>query len=171
MLGILAFLLLWMQPAPQKAACTATGDLEIISFESKIFPSPRSLRILLPSGYRLPTNRAKRYPVLYLNDGQDLFDVCTSMFNHGEWRVDETVNDLIAAHKLLPLIVVGIDNAGKRLRPREYLPYADVTLTPPEPTPQGKLYPHFLLDEVVPFIQNHYRASNSPSSRRSEEHT
>src|SRR5215469_11998215 len=57
---------------PQMApACTATGDLEIIEFESKIFPTARKLRILLPQGYRLSENRGQRYPVLYLNDGQN----------------------------------------------------------------------------------------------------
>src|SRR6266571_193573 len=141
----------------QTPRCTATGDLEVVPFESKVFPAPRNLRILLPVGYRLPENRNRHYPVLYLNDGQNLFDVCTSLFNPEEWRVDETVIDLIAHGMLESLIVVGIDNGGKRLRPREYLPYGDDTLRPPEPNPQGILYPQFLLDEVVPFIEDHYR--------------
>ena len=141
----------------REPSCTATGDLEIVPFESRVFPVARSLRVLLPRGYHDAANRNRRYPVLYLNDGQDLFDVCTSLFNHEEWRVDETVNDLIATGKLPPLIVVGIDNAGKRLRPKEYLPYVDDTLTPPEPDPQGKLYPRFLFDEVIPFVESHYR--------------
>ena len=58
-------------------ACTSTGDLEIIPFESKVFPAPRQLRILLPEGYRAAANKDRRYPVLYMNDGQFLFDVCT----------------------------------------------------------------------------------------------
>lgn len=152
-------------PYSQKPACTATGDLEIVLFESKVFPTPRKLRILLPAGYRLAAYRNRRYPVLYLNDGQNLFDVCTSQFNPEEWRVDETVSDLIAHGKLEPLIVVGIDNGGKRLRPREYLPYGDDTLKPPERNPQGKLYPWFLLDEVVPFIEAHYRVQPGAASR------
>jgi hypothetical protein len=123
----------------QKSLCSATGDLEIVPFESKVFPVARSLRVLLPSGYHEAANQNRKYPVLYLNDGQDLFDVCTSLFNREEWRVDETVNDLIATDKLPPLIVVGIDNAGKRLRPKEYLPYVDDTLTPPELEPLGEL--------------------------------
>jgi enterochelin esterase-like enzyme len=149
----------------QTPQCTSTGDLEIVPFVSKIFPTPRSLRILLPAGYHLPANRIRHYPVLYLNDGQNLFDVCTAVFNREEWRVDETVGELVANGKLDPLIVVGIDNGGRRLRPKEYLPYVDETLSPPEPHPQGRLYPQFLLDEVVPFVETRYRVLPGPRNR------
>jgi predicted alpha/beta superfamily hydrolase len=149
----------------QSPPCTSTGDLEIVPFASKVFPTPRNLRILLPAGYHLPPNRKRRYPVLYLNDGQNLFDVCTAIFSREEWRVDETINELTASGKLDPLIVVGVDNGGRRLRPKEYLPYVDETLSPPEPHPEGKLYPHFLLDEVVPFVERRYRALPGPRYR------
>jgi enterochelin esterase-like enzyme len=149
----------------EPSSCTATGDLEIVRFESRVFPVARSLRILLPRGYHRAVNRNRKYPVLYLNDGQDLFDVCTSLFNHEEWRVDETVSHLVASGTLAPLIVVGIDSAGKKLRPKEYLPYIDDTLTPPEPDPQGKLYPRFLFEEVIPFVESHYRVGPGPHNR------
>lgn len=149
----------------EEQACTATGDLDIVPFQSSVFPTGRSLRVLLPKGYRLAANAKRRYPVLYLNDGQNLFDVCTSNFNREEWRVDETVAELSAQGKIPELIVVGIDNAGKRLRPREYLPYVDDTLSPPEPDPQGKRYPEFLLDEVVPFVERRYRVMPGASNR------
>jgi enterochelin esterase-like enzyme len=149
----------------QSSECTSTGDLEIVPFLSKVFPTPRNLRVLLPTGYHLPANRDRRYRVLYLNDGQNLFDVCTSVYNREEWRVDETVNELTANGKLDPLIVVGIDNGGRRLRPKEYLPYVDETLSPPEPHPEGKLYPRFLLDEVVPFVEARYRVLPGPRNR------
>ena len=142
----------------QNRSCTATGDLEIVPFRSVVFAGPRSLRILLPDGYRLPENHDHLYPVLYMNDGQNLFDVCTSLYQPEEWRVDEIVHELIASRKIQPIIVVGIDNGGRRLRAQEYLPYFDDTLRPPELDPHGALYPHFLLGEVVPFIENHYRA-------------
>src|SRR5438270_618944 len=73
----------------QKPSCTATGDLQIVAFESRVFPAARNLRVLLPRGDHNAANRNRKYPVLYLNDGQDLFDICTSLFNHEEWRVDE----------------------------------------------------------------------------------
>lgn len=164
--GCLIFVLLApLFGPPEKSSCTATGDLEIVRFESKIFPAQRNLRILLPAGYRRPENRRQRYPVLYLNDGQSLFDVCTSQFTGEEWRVDETVDDLIAHGTIGPIIVVGIDNGGKRWRPREYLPYVDDTLEPPEPNPEGKQYPRFLLEEVVPFVETQYRVRPGAGNR------
>jgi enterochelin esterase-like enzyme len=152
-------------PSAQTPQCTSTGDLEIIPFASKVFPAPRNLRILLPAGYHLPANRERHYPVLYLTDGQNLFDVCTSIYNREEWRVDETITELTASGKLDPMIVVGIDNGARRLRPKEYLPYVDETLSPPEPHPEGKLYPRFLLDEVVPFVEARYRVMTGPRYR------
>jgi enterochelin esterase-like enzyme len=163
---LILYFTLWAALAsPSKPACTATGDLEVVPFQSTTFQTTRNLRVLLPSGYRSASNRKRRYPVLYLNDGQDLFDVCTSIFNREEWQVDETVTRFVAEGKIPPLIVVGIDNAGKRLRPKEYLPYVDETLAPPESDPQGKLYPQFLLDEVVPFVESHYRVLPGAANR------
>jgi predicted alpha/beta superfamily hydrolase len=140
------------------------GDLEIRPFVSKVFHNTRMLRVWLPSGYNSPQQRNTRYSVLYLNDGQDLFDACTSIFNRQEWRVDETATDLIASRRIPPLIIVGIDNTGKRNRPNEYLPFPDDTLNPPAPQVHGKDYPRFLLDEVIPFINAHYRTDPSPAN-------
>jgi enterochelin esterase-like enzyme len=162
------FALLWFAAtaaSAQECTSTATGTLDLVKFDSKVFGNTRMLRVLLPAGYRLPMNGTRRYPVLYLNDGQNLFDVCTSIFNREEWRVDETVGELVSAREIPPIIVVGIDNAGGRLRPHEYLPYPDSTLTPADPNPQGKKYPEFLLDEVVPFIEDHYRVRGGPGNR------
>jgi predicted alpha/beta superfamily hydrolase len=122
-----------------------------------VFGNTRTLRVLLPPDYEEPGNRTKRYPVLYLNDGQNLFDASTSVFNPIEWQVDETVGRLLGQRKICPLIVVGVDNAGKRARPSEYLPYPDEFLRPPVPAPAGKKYPDFLIDEVLPFINRTYR--------------
>src|SRR5882762_10186423 len=103
----------------QECVSTVRGNLKIVPFQSKVFPTARNLRILLPTGYDLPGNRNLRYPVLYLNDGQDLFDVCTSLFEKEEWQVDETVAGLVSAGKIPAIIVVGIDNAGRQSRPKE----------------------------------------------------
>jgi len=59
-----------------------------------------------------------RYPVLYLNDGQNIFNVCTAVFGPKEWGVDETANRLIAEGKVEPLIIVAIDNAGRHTQER-----------------------------------------------------
>jgi enterochelin esterase-like enzyme len=148
---------------PQSCDSTVTGTLDIVKFDSKIFGNTRMLRVLLPPGYRLPMNSAHRYPVLYLNDGQNLFDVCSSS-NHEEWRVDETANALETAREIQPIIIVGIDNGGSA-RAHEYLPYPDAKFSPSEPNPQGQKYPEFLLSEVVPFIEDHYRVRGGPGNR------
>jgi hypothetical protein len=103
--------------------CSVVGRLDIRPFDSAIFHNKRMLRVWLPPGYDSAEHRTERYPVLYLNDGQDLFDACTSIFNREEWRVDETATELIGSGKVRPLIIIGIDNAGKADRPKEYLPF------------------------------------------------
>jgi predicted alpha/beta superfamily hydrolase len=148
--------------APQRQV---TGDLRLHEFRSHVFGNARTLRILVPNGYDAPENSERRYPVLYLNDGQNLFDSMTSVLNPMEWRVDETVQALVAAGQIPPLIVVGIDNAGRRGRFKEYFPYVDEYLRPPEPDPQGKRYPEFLVDEVLPFVEARYRIRRDAKSR------
>lgn len=118
---------------------TAVGDLRFHEFKNVIFDNTRILRVFLPPEY--DKDPKKKYPVLYLNDGQNLFDVSTSIFNPMEWKVDETVLDLIKKQEIEPLIIVGIDNAGKRDRPNEYLPFEDKYLSPPMPNPNGQQYP------------------------------
>jgi hypothetical protein len=98
---------------------SVVGALRIHPFTSRVFGNTRMLRVLLPPGYDDETNQIRRYPVLYLNDGQNLFDVNTSILSSLEWQVDETVAGLLGEDTIEPLIVVGIDNAGKRLRPRD----------------------------------------------------
>src|SRR2546423_1000740 len=114
--------------AQDNSDCSVTGELDLRQLTSQVFHNTRTLRVWLPPGYHAADAQNRRYPVLYLNDGQNLFDACTSIFNHQEWRVDETANELIRGGKVPPLIVVGIDNAGGRDRAREYLPYADDSL-------------------------------------------
>lgn len=143
--------------------CSVVGRLDIRPFDSAIFHNKRMLRVWLPPGYDSAEHRTERYPVLYLNDGQDLFDACTSIFNREEWRADETATELIGSGKVRPLIIIGIDNAGKADRPKEYLPFPDDTLTPAVPVVRGEDYPVFLLDEVMPFINHEYRTKPDPA--------
>jgi predicted alpha/beta superfamily hydrolase len=142
--------------------CSVVGNLQVVPFTSSVFHNTRMLRVWLPPHYDSLENHNRRYPVLYLNDGQNLFDACTSMFSPEEWRVDETATSLIDDGKIPPLIVVGIDNAGKRDRPKEYLPFPDESLRPPTTDVHGKDYPRFLVDEVMPFIERMYRIDERP---------
>jgi predicted alpha/beta superfamily hydrolase len=161
--SLLSWLMLWTAPLPVEGG--VARELRFHELRSEVFGNTRTLRVLLPRGYDSLQNRNRRYPVLYLNDGQNLFDVSTSVMNPLEWRVDETVDSLIAAGRIPPMIVVGIDNAGRRGRFREYFPWVDQYLDPPEPNPQGTRYPAFLVDEVIPFVESRYRAATDARLR------
>jgi len=132
-----------------------TGDLRLHEFHSRVFRNMRMLRVWLPPRYDAPGNATRRYPVLYLNDGQNLFNRATA-FAGVEWQVDETADRLIRQEVILPLIVVGIDNAQSE-RIKEYVPYR--SFHPPILRPKGKRYPAFLIDEVMPFVGERYRVA------------
>lgn len=139
---------------------SATGDLRLHEFYSRIFHNTRFLRVWLPPGYDQPENGGRRYPVLYLNDGQNLFEAAAS-FTGVEWQVDEAADQLIREGVVQPLIIVGIDNAGKA-RLREYMPFR--SLHPVMVRVQGHRYPHFLTKEVMPFIGRNYRVAVGPQN-------
>lgn len=139
---------------------SATGDLRLHEFPSRTFHNTRFLRVWLPPGYDDSENAARRYPVLYLNDGQNLFESLSS-FNGVEWQVDETADRLIREGTLPPLIIVGIDNAAQD-RIREYMPHR--SLQPMIMRPQGSLYPKFLIKEVMPFVARNYRLATGPEN-------
>lgn len=135
---------------------TVTGDLQVRQVTSKIFNNTRNIRVLLPPGYNDPANKDRHYPVLYLLDGQNLFDACLSDVSHKEWGVDETVYRLISEKKIPAMIVVGVDHAGEK-RGYEYLPYKDFVGNPDMPEPDGKQFPDFLVNEVMPAVDNEFR--------------
>src|SRR6266704_1285632 len=93
-------------------AASATGDLRLQEFRSRIFRNMRFLRVWLPPGYDDPANAERQYPVLYLNDGQNLFE-CSTSFNGVEWQVDESADRLVREDVVPPMIIVGIDNAAR----------------------------------------------------------
>lgn len=141
-------------------AGSATGDLRLHEFRSHVFHNMRFLRIWVPPGYDDPENSAQRYPVLYLNDGQNLFEPSTS-FTGVEWGVDETADRLIRSGAIPPIIIVGIDNASKD-RIREFMPYR--SLHPVIVRVQGSRYPTFLMKEVMPFVARNYRIAAGPEN-------
>jgi predicted alpha/beta superfamily hydrolase len=101
-------------------------------------------------------------PVLYLNDGQNLFDPSRA-FAGNTWRVSETVNWLVAERRIPPVLVVGIDH-GEARRAREYLPVEDER-NPDSRRPMGRHYVEFVTREVVPFIERTYPVSRRTSAR------
>jgi predicted alpha/beta superfamily hydrolase len=148
------------QPRAAAPLSSVVGDLRLHEFRSKIFRNTRWLRVWLPPGYEAAESQSIRYPVLYLNDGQNLFERATA-FAGVEWQVDETADWLIRSNLIPPMILVGIDNMQKA-RIREYVPYR--SLNPPILRPQGKQYPDFLLDEIMPFVQHQYRVALGPAN-------
>ena len=138
----------------------AVGDLRLHQFHSRIYRNTRFLRVWLPPGYDDTGNGGRRYPVLYLNDGQNLFEGATS-FTGIEWQVDETAERLIREGALPPMIIVGIDNTGEE-RLREYMPHR--SMHPRMLRVQGKYYPDFLMKEVMPSVEGQYRVAKGPEN-------
>jgi len=133
-------------------AHTLTGDIRLHKdFHSKILNNDRDVIVYLPPGY--DKDKQRHYSVLYLHDGQNLFDGATSFIPGQEWRVDEAAGVLIASGKIEPLIIVGVYNTGKD-RIDEYTPVAE-----PKYKAGGKadLYGRLLVEELKPFIDKTYR--------------
>ena len=102
------------------------------------------------------------FSVLYLNDGQNLFD-SSRAFAGVTWNVQETVNRLVRRQAIPPLIVVGIDHGGVQ-RGREYLPVEDER-NPDTRNPIGRRYANFLANELIPFIERTYPAARGAAYR------
>ena len=119
----------------------------------------RRLTVWIPP--RLRARRVDRYPVLYLNDGQNLFDPARA-FAGNTWRVAETARRLVRAGRIPPLLIVGIDHGGAR-RGREYLPVEDIQ-HPGTAQPLGREYAEFVTREVMPFIARMYPILRGPSN-------
>lgn len=128
-----------------------TIEIKEIYFQAKSMN--RTLRILLPKHYRTSN---QTYPVLYMHDGQNLFDDAIAYGGHS-WGIDE----VLKYHRLDQLIVVGIDNSDDRMF--EYSPWKSSPMvskiTYVETGGQGDIYADFLVNTVKPFIESNYRVS------------
>jgi enterochelin esterase-like enzyme len=126
-------------------------------FRSRFLRNQRDLIVYLPPGYDAQPDH--HFPVLYLHDGQNLFDGSTSFTPGMDWAVGQTADDLIQAGAVSPLIIVGIYNAGKE-RIREYTPTRSAKLG----GGRADRYARFLLEEVRPFMREGYRVSEKPQN-------
>lgn len=135
---------------------TASANVKIIdtAFFMPQLNRYRRIWMYLPSGY---TSSQKHYPVLYMQDGQNLFDEATGAY--GEWGVDEIMDSLLASKKQ-ECIIVGIDHGGNK-RMNEYNPYEFIleggTYASQKFLPEGDAYIDFLTQTLKPFIDKHYR--------------
>lgn len=140
------------------ATHTLTGNIIVErDFSSKILANNRNIIIYLPPNYK--QNSKIHYPVLYLHDGQNIFDQATSFIGQ-EWQCDETAEKLILANKVQPIIIVGIYNTGEK-RIDEYTPSIDVRYGKGG---KANLYSKFLIEELKPFIDKKYRTLKDPAN-------
>ncbi|MBT9332945.1 alpha/beta hydrolase [Paracidobacterium acidisoli] len=124
-------------------------------FHSRFLPDDRDVTVYLPPGYEEETNR--RYPVLVMHDGQNLFDPRTSFVQGRTWRMAETADAAIAAGEIEPLVIVGVANTGER-RMAEYTPTRDWKMGGGEAAQYGEL----LTEELLPFLRTNYRLMYGP---------
>ena len=128
---------------------TAAANVSVISttFAMPQLGRTRRVWLYLPPGY---ATSGRRYPVLYMQDGQNVFDAATSFA--GEWGVDEALNQLATnGQDLTGCIVVAVDNGPNRLD--EYSPWNN----PQYGGGQGDLYVDFLVQTLKPYVDTNYR--------------
>jgi predicted alpha/beta superfamily hydrolase len=120
-------------------------------FRSAVLGATRRVWVYLPPRYA--AEPARRFPVLYLQDGQNVFDGATAFLAGKEWEVDEAVERLAAEGRIEPPVVVAVDNGGER-RAFEYLPTRD-----PRVGDGGgaDLYGRMLVEELKPWVDARYR--------------
>ena len=134
---------------------TASPQVRIMdtAFQMPQLNRKRRIWVYLPKGY---ATSPKLYPVLYMQDGQNLFNEKTAAF--GEWGVDECL-DSLQQKTGKECIVVGIDNGGEN-RVREYNPYDH----PEFGKGEGKAYAEFLAQTLKPYIDTKYRTKKGPEN-------
>ena len=128
--------------APSGASLSGTGRYRTLAGLDVSGLPPRDITILLPADYDTAT--ARRYPVVYMHDGQNLFFAETSFA--GEWGVDETIETLVGAGAMEPVIVVGLHNTSERIA--DYTPTADAGYG----GGNGAAYVAWLADVVKPAV-------------------
>ena len=161
-LFLAVLLLLVAEPATAKVDAGTLVDLGVV--HSK-YSDPRHVTVWLPSTYK---PGSPRHAVLYMHDGQNLFDPDTG-YGGMEWKVDETLDRLIRERKVRPTIVVAIWNTPKRLR--EYVPSKAFGHLPPQymdrvrrlygGDPLSDGYLKFIISELKPKIDRRFRVKTN----------
>jgi predicted alpha/beta superfamily hydrolase len=142
----------WADHFPKKPKqSTANKNVQILdsAFFIPQLNRHRRIWIYLPDSYALTR---RKYPVVYMHDGQNVFDAATSF--SGEWGVDEALDSL--GKEVGESIVVAIDNGGDK-RLNEYSPFDN----PRYGKGEGAAYVDFIVQTLMPFINKHYRTKRS----------
>ncbi len=147
----------WAHEQPAKAqVSTVSGDVNLIKVPD--FLAGRDVLVYLPSGYHDSTDT--HFPVLYMFDGQNVFDEATSFA--GEWKVDESCESLVSQGKMRSIIVVAIAN-GREQRIYEYTPWADLGFRDGK-SGGGEYHMQTIVDDLVPYINQTYRTLSGPQN-------
>src|SRR5881275_382372 len=154
------------QEKPQVPHVSAGTVVDLGVLQSK-YADPRRVVVWLPSGYRA---HGLKYAVLYMHDGQNLFDKATAGYGM-EWQIDETLDRLITDKKVRPTIVVGIWNTPKRLQ--EYVPSKAFATLPPDyrgkvkalygGDPLSDGYLKFIVRELRPIVDRKFNVKTDRS--------
>ncbi len=137
--------------SPDGSQQSAVGNIKILrEMESPELGNKRDVLVYLPPSY---DGSDRHYPVIYMHDGQNLFDDATSF--SGEWAVDQTMES--ASEQGLEAIVVGIPNAGAD-RTNEYSPFKDEK----HGGGRGDLYLDFMVKTLKPLIDSSFRTLPEP---------
>src|SRR4051794_40659681 len=137
---------------PNRRKETRRGTLDHIpGFHSEVLGNDRNITIYLPPGYN--DRDDVRYPVLYMHDGQNLFEPERAFIPGQHWRVAEAADETIGGRTARPMIIVGIDNTGSS-RIDEYTPTNDAARHG-----GGKAddYGRMIIEELKPIIDAKYR--------------
>jgi predicted alpha/beta superfamily hydrolase len=135
-----------------RRALIRPGRLEHIdNFESTILNNQRLITVYLPAGYDERDDR--RYPVLYMQDGQNLFDPHRAYVPGNHWYLKEAADAAIGERTAAPMIIVGIDHAGPG-RMDEYTPVLDKRH---KGGGRAADYARFLIEELKPAVDARYR--------------
>jgi predicted alpha/beta superfamily hydrolase len=149
----------------EELPASLTGDVRFHrDFTSKFLSLDRTIQVYLPPGYDQEENSLRQYPVLYMHDGQNIFDQRSA---GAEWNMDEYAEDLIRNNQIEPVIIVGISNTDNRT----------IEYTPPKNDgaalggegggavhDNGDAYGRFLVEELLPFINRQYRTLTGPGN-------
>jgi predicted alpha/beta superfamily hydrolase len=144
----------WRQAEEEKRlrkTHTLTGIVkQFPDFRSEILGGERRVWVYLPPAYDREPER--RFPVLYLHDGQNVFDGATAFLAGKEWEADETTERLIEEGRIEPLIIVAVDNGGEA-RIEEYTPTADRGGRGGQVDRHGRM----LVEELKPWVDETFR--------------
>jgi enterochelin esterase-like enzyme len=143
---------------PNREIPVAGGTLRRVEVAGGPIPIRRDVLVWLPPGYDEPENASKQYPILYLHDGQNIFEKLPHV--PGEWLADETATRLVSEGKIEPVIIVGVPSAGMR-RIEEYVPIEVFDGIPA----RGAAHVRWLADEVIPRVEQVCRVRPGKANR------